>query len=377
MTSFARCALAFALAGLALATSAAPLQVRSLTLKPGADAGQLEPADAGWADGSVKMPFVEPASPVAARINEALYLALGMVAPQKPGASFTPPAEQLPHGTASQDFNVARNDGRLLVIVLSAEGCGAYCENYDTAYNFDARTGWLIGLQDLVQPAALEALGRRIAKESRRRYAEQIKTLRQELAAARKRKAKADDIEDLEQRIELNQGCLGGEGGLRNAADVVRYAGLSLAAPGLTLTVGRCSNHAMRALDDVGEIIVTVPPAELKPLLTAYGRAVVIDEGEAGPPAQPFGQLLRGKVGQAAITLRLERPYADGSVSGHYYYDRYRKLIPLSGKREGDTLTLTETIDGQQASFRLTLRGTTLSGQWQGSGRTLPVSLDW
>jgi hypothetical protein len=377
MTLLDRCALAVASAGLALSTLASPLQVRPLTLKPGVDAGQLEAADAGWAEGSVKLPFVEPASPVAARINEALYLALGMVAPQKPGASFTPPAEQLPHGTASQDFNVARNDDRLLVIVLSAEGCGAYCENYDTVYNFDARSGWLIALQDLVQPAAMEGLARRIAKESARRYAEQIKTLRQELAAARKRKAKADETQDLEQRIELNQGCLGGEGGLRNAADLVRYAGLSLATPGLALTIGRCSNHAMRALDDVGDIAVTVPLAELPPLLTAYGRAVLLNEGEAGPPSQPFGQLLQGKVGQAAITLRLERPYADGSVSGQYYYDRFRKPIPLSGKREGDTLTLTETVNDQQASFKLKLRGTTLSGQWQGRERSLPVSLAW
>lgn len=379
MNLLVRSTLTLALAGLTLAASAAPLQVRTLTLKPGPDAGELEASAAGWADGSVKMPFVDGTGPAVTRINELLFLAaMGTPAPLKPGATFTPPASQLPAGTASQDFEVNRNDGRVLALTLSAEGCGAYCETYDTVYNFDARTGWAVALQDLIQPGALNILGQRLQKESRRRYADQLKQLRAELATARKRKPKAaaHEIDDLQQRIELNEGCLADDSSTRQASNIVRYAGLNLATPGLTFHLGRCSNHALRALDDVAEIAVTLPPTEARPLLNAYGRALVLGEGEASPPQHPFGQVLHGKIGTAAVTLRLDRPLS-GGVSGHYFYDRFRQLIQLSGTLEGDTLTLTETVDDKTATLRLQVRGARLQGEWQGGERRLPVTLGW
>lgn len=379
MNPFAPRVLAALLAALCLTAAAAPLQIRSLTMKPPAGAKDLGPAAAGWAEGSIKMPFVGPDGAVAARVNDALFLTvLNMPAPVKPGASFTPPAGQLPEGTATQDFEASRNDDRVLTITLSAEGCGAYCENYDVDYNFDARTGRLLALEDLVRPTAFATVARRMNQESRRLYNQQIKTLRRELAAAqKKRPPAADEIEDLQQRIELNEGCLGETGEGRWRADGLHYLGLSLAKPGITLRAGRCSNHASRALDDVGDIVLTLPPAELQPLLTDYGRALILQQGNAGPPASPFGQVLHGRIGNAPITLRLDRPTAEGSVSGHYFYDRYRQPIALSGKREGDQLSLDETVDDKKATLTLQLRGTALSGQWQGGGRSLPVSLAW
>lgn len=379
MHSLAPRTLVIDLAALCAAASAAPLQIRSLTMKPPANAQNLGPFSSGWADGSVKMPFVAAGGSVAARINDALFLGmLNIAAPQKPGASFTPPADQLPEGTSTQDFVASRNDDRVLTITVSAEGCGAYCENYDTDYNFDARTGRLLALEDLVRPAAYDTLARRMNQESRRLYTEQLKSLRRELAAAKKKRPPAaDEIEDLQQRIELNEGCLGQPGDGRWQADSLHYLGLSLAKPGLTLTAGRCSNHASRALDDVGDIVFTLPPSELQPLLTDYGRALILQQGDAGPPPSPFGQVLHGRIGNAPITLRLDRVTADGSVAGQYFYDRYRQLIALSGKRDGDTLMLRETVGDKQAELTLKRRGTALTGQWQGGGRSLPVSLDW
>lgn len=379
MNPLARRALVPLLAALCVTAAAAPLQIRSLTMKPPAAAKDLGPFAAGWAEGSIKMPFVEPSGIVASRINDALFLTvLNIPAPVKPGASFTPPANQLPEGTTTQDFQASRNDGRVLTLTFSAEGCGAYCENYDTDVNFDARNGRLLALEDLVKPAAFDTLARRLNQESRRQYVQQIKTLRRELAAAQKKRPPvADEIEDLTQRIELNEGCVGEAGDGRWRADSLHDLGLSLAKPGITLHAGRCSNHASRALDDVGDIVFTLPPSELQPLLTDYGRALILQQGDAGPPASPFGQVLHGKIGTAPITLRLDRVAADGSVSGHYFYDRYRQLIALSGQRAGDMLSLSETVDDKKAELTLKLHGMSLTGQWQGGGKSLPVSLDW
>ena len=95
------------------------------------------------------------------------------------------------------------------------------------------------------------------------------------------------------------------------------------------------------------------------------------------PPASPFGQALHGKIGGAAVTLLLDREGTDGSVTGHYFYDRYGRMIPLSGKRNGNALALTEEVDGNKAELGLTVRGNAVTGQWQGNGKTLPVALDW
>ena len=380
MNTFARGgALAVSLWCIAAAVAAAPLQIRSLTMKPPAAAKDLPAYAEGWAEGSIKMPFVVADSPaVAARINGALFLGLmGMAAPAKPGESFSPLAEQLPDGTASQEFQLTRNDDRVLTITFSSEGCGAYCENHDTDYNFDARNGRALALEDLFAPPALSTVAQRIGKERERRYADQLKALKKELATQQKAHAKADEIEDTHQRIELNQECFERERGSPGTAEYLRYVGFSLEGGSVAFRTGRCSNHASRALDDVAEIVVTLTPAELRPLLTPYGRALVLNQGDVPPPASPFGQILHGKIGGAPVTLLLDRENSDGSVTAHYFYDRYGRMIPLSGKRNGNTLALTEDVDGNKAELSLTVRGNAVTGQWQGNGKSLPVALDW
>ena len=60
-------------------------------------------------------------------------------------------------GTASQSFKIKRNGGRFL-ITLSAEGCGAYCESYQSSHNFDAINGQLISANQLFGPTVQRAI---------------------------------------------------------------------------------------------------------------------------------------------------------------------------------------------------------------------------
>ena len=58
-----------------------------------------------------------------------------------------------------------------------------------------------------------------------------------------------------------------------------------------------------------------------------------------------------------------------------YYYDKYRSPIPLTVTRQGDTFTLTESGDQNQAQVdkpRLAFQidGSKLAGQWSGGGKT-------
>lgn len=360
--------------------AAAPLQVRSLTMTPPATAKDLPAYASGWSEGTIKMPFVISNPPAAgARITASLFVGvMGIAPPAKPGESFSPLPDQLPEGTAAQEFQLTRNDDRVLTIVFSTEGCGAYCESYDQAFNFDARNGRLLAQEDLFVPTSLTAIAHRIGKERERQYTFQLKDLKKQLAAQQKAQAKQDILDDLRQRIEFNQECLEREKGKPRSTESLRYVGFSLEGAGVAFSTSRCSAHVNRALDDVGEIIVTFTPGELRPWLTPYGRTLVLNQGDTPPPASPFGQILHGQIGGAAVTVMLDRVNEDGSLSGRYFYDKYGRLISLSGKRSGNALELTEgSTDEDKAQLTLTVRGNAVTGQWQGKGKSVPVALDW
>ena len=338
---------------------AEPLQIESRTMhwkaSPGAETSWQQ---SQWAEGTIKMPYVKASSPVvAARLNDMLYLSVASTpAPTRPGKTFPAPEGDGLAGTTSLDFTVARNDDQILSISFDGEGCGAYCENYRLEYSFDARTGQFLVLSDLLTPQGLVETGKRIFRERERRYLEQIKTLNRELAALTKqqRAGKNVDLSDTQERIDLNENCLGNirerrkelkvSDAMRDIAMETRFA--LPAGKGMAFTSGRCSAHVNRALDDVDEVETTLSLEELSPWLTAYAKMLLLGEGQTAEPVNLFGQIFHGKIGAAEVTTLLNRPYEDGSFSGIYYYDKYRKPIALSGKRNGVGVELVEQVEG-------------------------------
>jgi hypothetical protein len=369
----------------ALDLLAEPLQITSTHMQWNADKHpETGFSSSQWAAGAIKLPYVLPASPATARINEVMFLSqLNMPAPREAGKSFalgegvTPP-----EGTASLDFSVRHNDGRVLALEVNGEGCGAYCEEYRQYFSFDAQTGRFLLIDDILTPRGLSEVGRRFFAERKRRYRQQIRTLQRELAHASKAgKRKKDDIEDIEFRITLNEDCLiqfqetPGNAALRNALRSTRFV---LTGQSLEFTAERCSNHASRALDDVGEISLSLGLKDLDGLLQAYGRYLLTGEGDATAQVSPYGQVLHGKVGTAPITLRINPLNDDGLFSGLYYYDKYRKPIPFFGTKTGKRLEFTEEgAPGEAGSFALSEDAAGLSGRWQRQDKSLPVRLGW
>jgi hypothetical protein len=360
---------------------AEPLTVESRTMvwKGAKDAPAYTSA---WAAGEIKMPYVVGASDVANRINDALYLSvIGIAAPLKAGKTFplTDGGGEL-DGTASLDFSVLRNDGRILSLAINAEGCGAYCEFYVRSYGFDAATGRALSAVDLFTPSGLSAVAKEMQAERKRRYTEEIKTLKRQEAELKRKKGKADGLSDIEERITFNEECLGQEP-LSNASsqDMLRYLRFSLAKnKAAVFSSGRCSAHVNRALDDVDEVDLVLLPKDLVGLLNPYGKALLLEQANAALPNDLFEQVLHGKIGNAAITMRLNRPYPDGSFSGVYYYDKYRKVLSLRGMKKDSHLELTEQVAGSdQAKMNLNISGAQWLGQWLGNNKQVPVILGW
>ena len=370
--------LALTAAAATFATAAAPpvaVQERVLVL-PRLPAGADVPMNLPR-DGAVKLPFATGGAPgVAARINETVWREMldGAAAPTTPGKTWTPPPDKLPQGTNSLAFTVrflpAANP-RLLSLGFSGEGCGAYCEEYTSTELFDLRDGRKVTLGDLLTIEGFAAVARRVDAERRRAYQAQVRALRAALKATPKG-SNEDDDDDV--RLRFNEDCLKQVDGEPTTPDYLVSDVFALdGRGGLQLTRGRCSNHAMRGLDDVDEVKTAIPAADLRPWLTPYGLALVRQEGDA-PPAPPlYGRELHGRLAGMAVTMRLEPPRDGADTRGSYEYDRFHTPIALTVRKEGDRLRVFE----QGGDFELTPAGASLAGTWQDKDhrKRLPVIL--
>jgi hypothetical protein len=364
----------------ALAAGAPPIAVQQRVLvMPKLPAGAHTPANLPE-EGAVKMPFVTGGAPgVASLINAAVWREMldGTVPPVAPGNTFTPRPDKLPAGTVSLDYTASLlppADPRLLSLQISAEGCGAYCEEFTSTRIFDLRDGRRLSLGDLLTLDGFAGVGHRVDNERRRAYQQQVRTLKAAIRAT----PKPDKDDDTADRLALNQDCLAQVASEPSAAQWLLGDDLALdGRGGLVMTIGRCSNHAMRALDDVDRIRVVVPAADLEPWLTPYGLAVVRHEGDAPPPPSRFDQReLHGRLNGLSITMKLD-PLRDGAETrGWYSYDKYHVPIALTVSNAGDEIDAVEQT-ATQGRFELTPAGGSLAGTWadKGRGKRLPVLL--
>lgn len=310
----------------------------------------------------ITMPLVLPLTePAAANINDALYIELfGTLAPPKVVKKFD---VGILEGTAAQDFSVTRND-QIFTVEFNAEFCGAYCESYQQVFAFDAKTGRHITAADvLTNPGQLEVM-RLLRRQKIAAYSEQIRINRSDLQTQRRKKAAKDVIDDLQERIELNTDCLA-QARTPMTSETIRWHRINPTKDALLVTASRCSNHAMRALDDVDEVTVRIPYADIKAHLTPYGHTLLLGEGE-GKPGMVFDQVLRGKIGASSITMILSNEDGE-NVHGSYFYNRQRKKLEVSGRRRGKTIELTETVGDDATStgrLVLTIDGLTVKGKW-------------
>lgn len=90
--------------------------------------------------------------------------------------------------------------------------------------------------------------------------------------------------------------------------------------------------------------------------------------------AAQAGEVYQGKVGRMPVVMTLDAS-SDGTVSGRYFYRKYRKDIPLSGKWEGKNLLLSEgwnNSEPEKIAMRLERAGNGLRGEWVGKK---PISI--
>lgn len=286
--------------------------------------------------------------------------------------------------TLAEGGPARRWQGRVLVVGFTGEGCGAYCESFARSWAFDTRSGRLLTARELFTPAGLAAVTGLVREASRQR-------LRQTLAELRRaRQAKGlsrDQAETIDAQTALYEDCLAsrhGPSGWMTTAD--DPGAMSIEERQVRFVNDRCSNHAMRAIDELGDIGLDLPIASLRPHLSPYGLALVFGEGAGRPEAlHPTAQVFRGRIdGRIPFTmvLRLQADPRHGSgIGGVLYYDRIGSPIrlqvdPVPG--QSASLHLIEQTDGGRPgrfSVQLDAARGRLLGDWRQAAGT-PLSVE-
>ena len=311
-----------------------------------------------------------------ARVNHRIFLdQTGLPAPVKHSDGIKPLQNQESlAGSADFSFSVLRNDDRILTLEVQGEACGAYCENYSMRYNFDVATGRMISALDLFTHAGGAELFKQNLTKRVAEYEKAITDLEKEAEINHKNTDKSkSEAEDDKERIEMTRSMYESCAEAMRSPDYGKYYSfadahsLKIGSESITFVYGRCSNHAMRALDDVGHQEITYKIADLAPYFTAYGKYLLMNGPQAAPRPEPYGQILQGRVGRATITLALSELNSDSSLGGSYFYGKYRVPIELSGKVNGNIIELNEFGNGNSpAMIRATIKEGRLEGQWIG-----------
>ncbi|QIY92379.1 hypothetical protein [Chryseobacterium gallinarum] len=212
----------------------------------------------------------------------------------------------------------------ILSIGIHGEAIGAYPEEFADWKNFDLRTGNYINAEALFQKSTAKTVADLIQKRIKKRVDDFLVTL----------KSEKNPSEEIQDQIDLYEGCF-----MDYTLNGIRYF---FGKDKLTFVAGRCSNHAMRALDDLGSHELEFTYKELEKYWSPYGKNLISGSETIGQTG-PGNKLYKGKInGKYPITVLFNEINEDNSFSAVYWYDKNKKLIHWRGKFAQDHFSIIE-----------------------------------
>ena len=245
----------------------------------------------------------------------------------------------------------------ILSIELEGEASGAYSEGFTTYRNFDLRTGNYINLQDLFKPNA----GLQVEKIINDKVKKRVNDYIVELKSAPTRDQEA------EEQIAMFKNCF--------TDNTLTYLKFYFEKDQLTFVAGRCSNHAMRAMDDLGSHEITFKLKELEKYFSPFAKNLLSNSHPVISQGSIRNKLYKGKIdGKYAITLLVKKIYEeDGSLSIVYWYEKSKKLIEWDGTFKNNHISATENDYHDEtlkewvprANIEAEVKGNKIIGTWQ------------
>lgn len=305
----------------------------------------------------------------ARRINDYIFSRFVSHLPGKaPQATLNRLAKAGMDPVASLSWSQVEKTPRILTLDIFAEGCGAYCESWDTFLSFDLRSGTLINLDDVVMPGTRPRLNEIVRTDVRK----QITTFIAQQKALSKEDRELEDDEYVDYQ-EFYSYCLADTETGTHYADT-----FSLAKNKFIFHNGRCSNHASRALDVLDTFTSKIPTADMQGQLTPYGLNLLgIASAKATPPPPSLnGRLLYGTLGEKTAVV-LNVTCRENTLDGAYFYNRFGAAIELHGTcpTSSDQPYVMETYrqDGPTETITLALTDNMYRGEWREGDKTLPI----
>jgi hypothetical protein len=244
----------------------------------------------------------------------------------------------------------------ILSLQMTGEAVGAYPEGFESYYNFDLNTGNPILLADIFSAAGLNKIDEVVNRRIRNEINGYLKKLRQELKLPRRTKEEKDELLEKES---MYQNCVESieKGALKD--DEYYFSNT-----GITFIRGRCSPHALRAIDDLWEFENKFSYREIENHLSNYGKSLMKGKASSYLSATPEAKLFKGKInGKLPITAIITKIYEDSSLKMQYWYDDQKIPIELDGNFKDNRFTLVE-IDHQSEELDKWVTKANIRADW-------------
>lgn len=227
----------------------------------------------------------------------------------------------------------------ILSIALDGEASGAYPESFSIWKNFDLRTGNFINAKDLFQANSIKIVENLIQKQVKKEVDDFLSQL----------KSEKNPSEEVLDQIAIYEECF--------TAFTLEDIGYYFGKDKIRFIAGRCSNHAMRALDELDSHVVEFPYKELDKYWSPYAKNL-LSGSEQIDKRSLSNTLYKGKIdGKYPITVLIKKIYDDGGFSAVYWYDKNKKLIEWNGKIQGNHISLVESDYYSEEARQWMLRG--------------------
>lgn len=244
--------------------------------------------------------------------------------------------EQANRGSISfeswKQFKTTKN---ILSFSVSGDATGAYSENFEAYHNFDLSTGDPVILKTLFTKTGTAQLEKLLNKKVEQRITSYLKANQPPEKTEGTVKQEDDDIGE---QISMYNDCLNDV-----KSNTLEWYKFYFSQDSITFVRGRCSNHALRALDDLDNYFITFSFRELSSYLSLSGKQLLNDSKNLVPLSSPEGKMFRGKINDKyPVSLIISKIYEDGSLRLKYWYDKVKTPIEWRGKFENNHFSLVE-----------------------------------
>lgn len=223
----------------------------------------------------------------------------------------------------------------ILSLMINGESTGAYSEAFEIYYNFDLRSGKKIILNDFMTEIGIKEITKKLNLNIKKTIETFLVPIKKALDVKNINK---DDKELYKAQKELYSNCL--EDIEHSTID---YYDFYIEKDSITFVRGRCSNHAMRAIDDLNKFKIKFSFNEIKKYLSKNGLDLLNGNNNNSRIKSPEGKFYKGKINNKyLITTLISKINTDTSLNMQYWYDKIKIPIEWNGTFANNHFSLVE-----------------------------------